>query len=74
MANPLRIPSDLRIKPPSCLSDTTKDSIRAAARPGALAYRLLQSDWSLGLAISRLDPWVTASIFHETTLRETNTG
>ncbi|QTN32487.1 hypothetical protein HZ994_09150 [Akkermansiaceae bacterium] len=58
---------------PRELTDTTKDSIRAAARPGALAYRLLQSDWSLGLAISRLDPWVTASVFHETTLREGQT-
>ena len=58
---------------PRELTDTTKDSIRAAARPGALAYRLLQSDWALGLAISRLDPWVTASVFHETTLREGQT-
>jgi len=58
---------------PRELTDTTKDSVRAAARPGALAYRLLQSDWSLGLAISRLDPWVTASVFHETTLREGQT-
>ena len=53
---------------PRALADAPKDSARAAARPGALAYRLLQSDWSLGLAISRLDPWVTAQVFHEATL------
>ncbi len=58
---------------PRELTDSTKESARAAARPGALAYRILQSDWSLGLAISRLDPWVTAKVFHETTLREGQT-
>ena len=46
---------------------------KAATRPGALAYRILQADWTLGLAISRLDPWVTAKVFHETTLREGQT-
>jgi hypothetical protein len=55
---------------PRELADAPKESSRAAARPGALEYRLLQSDWSLGLAISRLDPWVTAQVFHEATLRE----
>ena len=55
---------------PRTLADAQKESARAAARPGALVYRLLQSDWSLGLAISRLDPWVTAQVFHEATLRE----
>ena len=55
---------------PRALADAPKESARAAARPGALAYRLLQSDWSLGLSISRLDPWVTAQVFHEATLRE----
>lgn len=58
---------------PRELNDAKRESIRAAARPGALAYRILQSDWSLGLAISRLDPWVTAKVFHETTLREGQT-
>ncbi len=58
---------------PRELTDTTKESARAAARPGALAYRILQSDWSLGLATGRLDPWVTARVFHETTLREGQT-
>ncbi len=55
---------------PRELAGAPKESARAAARPGALAYRLLQSDWSLGLAISRLDPWVTTQVFHEATLRE----
>ena len=55
---------------PRELADAPKESARAAARPGALAYRLLQGDWSLGLATSRLDPWVTAQVFHEATLRE----
>lgn len=58
---------------PREMTDTKKESARAAARPGALAYRMLQGDWSLGLAISRLDPWVTAKVFHETTLREGQT-
>ena len=55
---------------PRELADAPKDSARAAARPGALAYQLLQADWSLALSISRLDPWVTAQVFHEATLRE----
>ena len=55
---------------PRALADAPKESARAATRPGALAYRLLQSDWSLALTISRLDPWVTAQVFHESTLRE----
>ncbi|RYD23460.1 MAG: hypothetical protein EOP88_04115 [Verrucomicrobiaceae bacterium] len=52
------------------LSDAPADSARAAVRPGALVYRMLQGDWSLGLSISRLDPWVTARVFHDATLRE----
>ncbi|MBK1826205.1 hypothetical protein [Haloferula rosea] len=39
-------------------------------RPGALAFRLLQSDWSLALAVQELDPWVTAQVMHHVTLRE----
>ncbi|QJE98054.1 hypothetical protein [Luteolibacter luteus] len=42
-------------------------------RPGALAFRLLQSDWALSLNIAKLDPWVTAQILHEVTLREGQT-
>ena len=42
-------------------------------RPGALAFKLLQADWSLGLTIAKLDPWVTAQVLHEVTLREGQT-
>lgn len=55
---------------PRELAEAANDSARAATRPGALAYRLLQADWSLGLAVSRPDPWVTARVFHEASLRE----
>lgn len=55
---------------PRELAGGANDTARAAARPGALAYRLLQSDWNLGLSISRLDPWVTARVLHDATIRE----
>ena len=55
---------------PRELVELPKASARAASRPGALAYRLLQSDWSLSLAIGKLDAWVTAQVLHEATLRE----
>jgi hypothetical protein len=55
---------------PRELAGGKTDTARAAARPGAMAYRLLQSDWKLGLTISRLDPWVTARVFHDATIRE----
>ena len=55
---------------PREMVEQPKASARAAAQPGALAYRLLQSDWALSLAIGKLDPWVTAQVFHEATLRE----
>lgn len=55
------------------LQALNKQAAQASTRPGALTYRILQSDWSLGLAISRLDPWVTAKVFHESTLREGQT-
>ena len=55
---------------PRELAGGKSETSRAAARPGALAYRLLQGDWSLALSISRLDPWVTARVFHDATLRE----
>jgi hypothetical protein len=55
---------------PRKLADGPKESARAAARPGALVYQLLQGDWALGLSISRLDPWVTARVFHDVTIRE----
>ena len=40
---------------------------------GALAFRLLQQDWSLVLGIEKLDPWVTGQVLHEITLREGQT-
>ena len=55
---------------PRELVDAPQDSARAAARPGALAYRLLQSDWELNLSVSRLDAWVSAQVYQEVTLRE----
>jgi hypothetical protein len=55
---------------PKDLVEQAKGSAKAAALPGALAYRLLQNDWALNLAIGKLDPWVTAQVFHEATLRE----
>ncbi|MCW1926202.1 hypothetical protein OKA05_26830 [Luteolibacter arcticus] len=42
-------------------------------RPGALAFKLLQADWSLALAVAKLDAWVTAQVLHEVTLREGQT-
>jgi hypothetical protein len=55
---------------PRELAEGPKETSRAAARPGALAYKLLQADWNLALSINRLDPWVTAKVFHEATIRE----
>lgn len=55
---------------PRSVMDQPRKSARAAAAPGALAYRLLQGDWTLTMAITRLDPWVTARVFHDATLRE----
>ena len=40
---------------------------------GGLAFRLLQQDWKLTLGIEKLDPWITASVLHEVTLREGQT-
>ncbi|MBK1884434.1 hypothetical protein JIN85_18605 [Luteolibacter pohnpeiensis] len=39
-------------------------------QPGALAYRLLERDWILRLAIGKLDPWITAQVLQDVTLRE----
>ena len=43
------------------------------AGQGALAFRLLQRDWSLVLGIEKLDPWITGQVLHEITLREGQT-
>ena len=40
---------------------------------GALAFRLLQRDWSLHLGIEKLAPWVTGQVLHDVTLREGQT-
>jgi len=40
---------------------------------GALAFRLLQRDWSLVLGVERLEPWITGQVLHEVTLREGQT-
>jgi hypothetical protein len=40
---------------------------------GALAFRLLQTDWNLVVGIEKLDPWVTGQVLHEVTLREGQT-
>jgi hypothetical protein len=43
------------------------------AQPGTIAFRLLQEDWSLGLGIEALEPWVTAQALEDVTLREGQT-
>ena len=40
---------------------------------GSLAFRLLQREWDLTLGVEKLDPWITAEILHEVTLREGQT-
>ncbi|MCP5545396.1 MAG: hypothetical protein H7A49_15990 [Akkermansiaceae bacterium] len=55
---------------PRELGEAPEQLQRDASRPGALVYRILQGDWRLGLAITRLDPWVTARVLHEVTMRE----
>lgn len=55
---------------PRDLVDAPQSHAKAAQRIGALAFRLLQNDWRMGLSIDELDPWVTAQVFHEVTLRE----
>ncbi|QDT01672.1 hypothetical protein K227x_00390 [Rubripirellula lacrimiformis] len=40
---------------------------------GTLAFRLLQRDWNLVLGIEKLDPWITAEVLHDVTLREGQT-
>ncbi len=42
-------------------------------RAGALAFRLLQENWSLTLGIEALDPWVTVETLQDVTLREGQT-
>lgn len=54
------------------VSETDPRSLGGGAQ-GALAFRLLQRDWSLTLGIEKLDPWVTGQVLHEVTLREGQT-
>lgn len=54
------------------VSETDPRTLGGAA-PGALAFRLLQGDWSLVLGVEKLDPWVTGQVLHEVTLREGQT-
>ena len=42
-------------------------------KPGALAFRLLQADWSLNVGIEALEPWVTVQALQEVTAREGQT-
>ena len=42
-------------------------------RPGVLAFRLLQDDWTLTVGIESLDPWVTVQALQEVTAREGQT-
>ncbi len=44
-----------------------------ATGQGALAYRLLERNWSLQLAVEKLAPWVTGQVLHDVTLREGQT-
>ncbi|MFY7817710.1 MAG: hypothetical protein ACOVRB_05025 [Akkermansiaceae bacterium] len=55
---------------PRDLADEPQAHAKAAMRLGALAFRLLQRDWKLGLSIDELEPWITAQVFHEVVLRE----
>ena len=55
---------------PRELGDAPGKHATEALRNGALSFRLLQNDWKLGLSIDKLDPWVTAQVFHEVVLRE----
>lgn len=43
------------------------------AQAGALAFRLLQQNWSVRLGIEALEPWVTAQALQDVTLREGQT-
>ncbi|MES2996510.1 MAG: hypothetical protein V4733_06840 [Verrucomicrobiota bacterium] len=55
---------------PRELADETKAGAKAAVQPGALAFRVLQKDWSLALAVRKLDAWVVAKILQDITVRE----
>lgn len=62
----------LRATQRSNLSELDPRELGGNARD-ALAFRLLQRDWSLVLGVERLEPWITGQILHSTTLREGQT-
>ena len=43
------------------------------ARPGVIAFRLLQQDYKLTVAVEALEPWVTVQALQEVTMREGQT-
>ena len=51
----------------------TKQMQARVKQSGGLAFRILQKEWALTLGIEKLDPWITASVLHEVTLREGQT-
>jgi len=55
---------------PRELGDAPQEHASAALKPGALAFRLLQTDWKLELQIDELEPWVTAQVLHDVVVRE----
>lgn len=42
-------------------------------QPGTLAFRLLERDWSVGVGVEALEPWVTVQSLEEVTVREGQT-
>jgi hypothetical protein len=54
------------------ISEADPRSLGATGQ-GALAFRLLQRNWSLQLVIEKLAPWVTGQVLHDLTLREGQT-
>ena len=56
------------------VSEIDPRSAGSSSKNGAaLAFRLLQKEWELSLGVETLDPWVTAQVLHEVTLREGQT-
>lgn len=54
------------------VSETDPRSVGAQAQ-GALAFRILQKDWSLKLGVDKLEAWITGQVLHEVNLREGQT-
>lgn len=62
----------LRTAERTSLSEIDPRELGGEAR-NALAYRLLQKEWTLTLGVEKLDPWITGQILHTVTLREGQT-